>query len=126
MQYLWNKMKEWTLPYELRVTFVLNFQRQETEAGSKEKQADTEWGKDKDEEELQQWEKIWECCEGELQYQVLTMLNKLESPGPGEYRQKDLRLPKPNPEVLYPLVTHITQFSEPVQPWRNQSVGRRK
>lgn len=92
MQYLWNEMKEWSLSYELWVTFVLNFQRQETEAGSKEKQADTEWGKDKDEEELQQWEKIWECCEGELQYQVLTMLHKLESPGPGEYRQKDPNL----------------------------------
>lgn len=124
MQYLWNEMKEWSLSYELWVTFVLNFQRQETEAGSKEKQADTEWGKDEDEEELQQWEKIWECCEGELQYPVLTMLNRL--PRPWGVRQKDLRLPRPNPEVLYPSVTHITQFSEPMQPCRNQSVGRRK
>lgn len=43
-----------------------------------------------------------------LQYQVLSMLDKPESPGPGENHQKDLRLPKPNPEVLYPSVIHYS------------------
>lgn len=41
------------------------------------------------------------------------MLQKLESPGPGEYYRKGLQLPKPHPMALYISFLQVTQFSEP-------------
>lgn len=92
---------------------VFNFQREKTVAGNKERKVDTQYG------ERQRWRKVTPVkrLKSEPQHSaffkrgVAIMLQKLESPGPGEYR-KALWLPKFNPMALYISIIQVIQFLE--------------